>query len=72
MANKEGTSYVYERRGKGSKWRLACETRDLRAAQKAAESLLASIGYGDQQARIKNVDTGRWVRNGLFTREVLS
>jgi len=60
--------HVYERRGKSCRWRLIGPATTPEKAKAIAEALVASISYPDQQARVKDAATGKWVKNSLVAR----
>ena len=72
MRNREGTFEIYERRKKGVRWNVIAVERSIERANKAAENLVRWSGYPGQVARLKNGETGKWVRNSLVTKETLA
>jgi len=70
MAN-NGAFHIYERRAKGSRWQMADKAHTPEEAKRMAHNMISSTGFFDQQARVKNAITGKWIRNSLVTRETI-
>jgi len=66
-----GMFHIYERRGKGSRWHMIDQATTSERAKEMSRTLVKATSFYDQQARVKNADTGNWVRNSLVTQEMI-